>query len=662
MAVQATSEVVSLIRIKDLSLSFREKVVLNGIDWLIAEGSRIGLVGDNGVGKTTFLRLLAGEIVPDEGRVEWIGDPVVGYLPQDLIELGDDVVMDFLRKKAGLSSLSERLAEAERRISECEPGSRELARALFEHEELERDFSHRDGYAFEATASRVLRGLGFAPGDVSRRCTEFSGGWRMRLALASILLLRPDVLLLDEPTNHLDTESMEWLESWLRDHKGVMIFVSHDRRFLGKMATEIAELVRGEFTRYAMGYERYVVEREAARERKERAIEDQRERIERMQRFIERFRYKSSKASQVQSRIRQLEKMEIYETDSPARSVDIRFPEASRSGWAVLSARGLAKRYGTIEVFSGLALEINRGQRVALVGVNGAGKSTLLRLLSGEEAPDAGTVSLGHNVRQAYFSQESALNLNYSHTVWEEACRTGSALTETEKRNLLGSFLFSGDDVQKPIRVLSGGEKSRVALFKLLLSDSNFLILDEPTNHLDMKTRELFQQALLRYGGTLLIVSHDRSFLDDLVERVLEIRDGTLYDYSGNYSRFIEKREEMWAKERGEMGPLDRGIAEAHDESAPSDARERRRQEAKERNRLYRERKVYTDKLEPLEKRIEERESRRAEIDGKLCSPEVLADSSLVQRLMIERKSLDDALAADYETWEALTSALEAIG
>jgi ATP-binding cassette subfamily F protein 3 len=567
--------------------------------------------------------------------------------------------MDFLRESAGLSVLGERLAEAEALISESREGSSDLRRRLAEHEEIEREFSHRGGYEFEPTAAKVLRGLGFEPGDSERTCDEFSGGWRMRLALAAVLLKRPDVLLLDEPTNHLDSESMEWLEGWLRDHRGVMIFVSHDRRFLGKMAAEIAEIARGEVTRYSMGYERYVVEREEARARRERLASDQKERIEQIQRFVERFRYKATKAAQVQSRIRQLERMEVYETDTPQRSVNIKLPEAARSGHNVITAFGIAKRYGDREVFSRLDLEINRGQRVSLVGVNGAGKSTLLRVLSGVEVPDEGSVRLGHNVRFAYFSQESAQNLNYAHTVWEEACRTGSRVTEAEKRSLLGSFLFSGDDINKPVRVLSGGEKSRVALFKLLLSDSNFLILDEPTNHLDMNTREIFQRALLQYGGTLLIVSHDRFFLDDLANRVVEIRDGRLYDYPGNYSHFIAKREELMACAEGDAPPP-RGTEGACPD-APDDSRARRRSEAEERNRLYRKRKAFADRIALIEGRIEENEARRDEIDRSLCLPDVLSNSAAVQSLMIERKSLDESIASDYAKWEELGASMEAV-
>jgi ATP-binding cassette subfamily F protein 3 len=606
-------------------------------------------VGENGAGKTTLLRVLAGTSEPDSGTIEYDRGTDIGYLPQDLAELGSGSVMQFLSDSAGISSIRQRLSETEGKISQMREGALELKPALALHEKLERDFSHRGGYAFEAAAQKVLRGLGFVPGDSERPCGEFSGGWKFRIALAAILLRVPDVLLLDEPTNNLDTESMEWLEGWLSDYRGIIIFVSHDRRFLGGISTEIADLARGEITHYSMGYERYLVEKEAAAERLERTIEDQKERIEHLERFVERFRYKASKASQVQSRIKQLEKMEIYEREEPGKSVKIKFPEAPRSGYEVIRTRDLAQRYGSNEIFSGVNVEIHRGERVALVGVNGAGKSTFLRLISGVEPPSEGDVKLGHNVKLAYFSQESAQNLDYSHTVWEEASRTGSTMTEAARRNLLGAFLFSGDDIKKPVRVLSGGEKSRLSLFKLLLSDSNLLILDEPTNHLDMKTRGIFQDALLQYGGSLLVISHDRFFLDKFAERVLEIRDGRLYDYPGNYSWFIERRAQtLFAGTSG-------GVADTERESF----RERRRQKASERNRLYRMKKAFADKIKPLEAEITRNEARRAEIDDLLCNPETLSVSASVQKLMLERKEIEKLLTSNYKIWEELSAAME---
>jgi ATP-binding cassette subfamily F protein 3 len=534
--------------------------------------------------------------------------------------------------------------------------SMELRRLLSEHELLQRQFEAKGGFAFDIEAKQVLKGLGFHPSTDSKRFTsEFSGGWKMRIALAALLLSRPDILLLDEPTNHLDTESMEWLENWLRDYHGTIIAVSHDRRFLDKMVTSVAELAAGKITIYSCGYEKFLTEREERRARLEAEWEQQKEKIEDIQRFVERFRYKATKAAQVQSRIRQLEKMEITELEGPSKNVSFNFPEAPRSGLNVITCIDLAKKYGENTVFEGLDLTVQRGERVAIVGVNGAGKSTLMRLLNKSEAPSNGTVTYGLNVQRAFFSQESAQNLDYSHTIWQEVNNTGSKLLEGAKRNLLGAFLFSGNDIYKQVSVLSGGEKSRLGLLKMLLSESNLLILDEPTNHLDYSTKELFQKALLEYGGTIVIVSHDRAFLDDLVGRVIEIRDGKLYDYHGNYSWFIEKRACQLQTTENEKN------SEKKEYAAGDRAKEQKRLEAEKRNSLYQIRKAYLEELTPIEAAIEQDEKRKEEISAMLCDQEILADSAKVQSLMIELKEREMRLKENYPKWEDLAAKIEAV-
>lgn len=646
-----------LINICGLKLAFGEQAVFNKIDWQIMPKSKIGLVGANGAGKTTLLRVLAGVAEPDGGSVSLPTGSAVGFLPQDLVEIDDMPLLDYLRRQAGLERLSCELTAAERRMAELTPGSAELKWQLSAHERLQRQFDAKGGFGFEVEARQVLKGLGFYPEkDENRRTTEFSGGWKMRVALAALLLARPDVLLLDEPTNHLDTESMEWLENWLQSYSGTMLAVSHDRRFLKKIVTSVAELARGKIYIYKCSYEKYLMEREERRARLEAEHEQQKEKIGEIQRFVERFRYKATKAAQVQSRLKQLEKMEVTVIEGPSRSVSFKFPESPRGGLDVLTAKNLTKRYDDNEVFANVNLTIQRGERVALVGVNGAGKSTLLRLLNKTEEPSGGSVAFGLNVKRAYFSQESAQNLDYSRTIWQEVNSVGSKLLDGAKRNLLGAFLFSGSYVNKPISVLSGGEKSRVGLLKMLLSESNLLILDEPTNHLDFETRELFQRALLQYSGTVLIVSHDRAFLDDLVERIIEIRDGEIFDYKGNYSWFIEKRDE---RPLNQNSPKNDG--EPRTES-PERTKEDKRAAAKERNRIYREKKIVLDKLKPIETVIENAETRKAAISELLCDPEILADSRRVQVLMIELKSVGDNLAELYPQWETLSAQIEEIG
>lgn len=655
-----------MIEIKDLKVNFGEQEVLRGIDWFITPKSRIGLVGDNGAGKTTLLRVLAGG-ADHEGTITMPKGHAVGYLPQDLVEIKELPLIEYLKERAGLTELSRELAACEQRMSLLGENDPAVKGLLSEHERLQRLFESKGGFGFEVEAKQVLKGLGFAPErDAERLTSEFSGGWKMRIALAALLLSHSDIMLLDEPTNHLDTESMEWLESWLRDYRGTIIAVSHDRRFLDNMVTSVAELANGRINLYSCGYEKFLTEREERRARLEAEWEQQREKIDEIQRFVERFRYKATKARQVQSRIKQLEKMEITELEGPSKSVNFQFPESPRSGREVIRASGLAKSYGDHTVFRDVDLVIERGERVALVGVNGAGKSTLMRLLNQSEEPTAGTAELGLNVKKAYFSQESAQNLDYSRTIWQEVNNTGSKLLEGAKRNLLGAFLFSGDEIYKPVSVLSGGEKSRLGLLKMLLSESNLLILDEPTNHLDYGTKELFQKALLQYGGTILIVSHDRAFLDDLVSRVVEIRDGKLYDYPGNYSWFIEKRAGREAPvPAAKADPAEKLAAELRASAAEgrqeARTKEQRRAEAEERNRLYRAKKDFVERLAACEKEVADVEARKEEINGLLCSPEVLADSQRIQSLMIELKEKEETLKELYEEWEELSIKIEEI-
>lgn len=666
---------ITLIDIRGLRLAFGEKVIFNNISFQIADNARLGIVGSNGAGKTTLLRVLTGEVEPDDGTVERSRGLTVGYLPQDLVELEPVPVMEFLKHRAGVAEAEARLRETETRLAGAEPGSREMSALLDEHARLERRFEQQGGFAFESMALKVLHGLGFARDDPAARreglnvgcknCRDFSGGWKMRIAMAALLLSAPDVLLLDEPTNHLDTESMEWLEGWLRGHKGAVVAVSHDQRFLENTATQIADLERGTLTLYPCGYDRYLEEKQLNRERLEKSAEEQKRQIEKIEAFVTRFRYKATKAAQVQSRLKQLEKIEPIVLDGPAKGVRFRIPEAPASGWEVLKAENLSKHYDALDVFDGLSFTLNRGERTALVGVNGAGKSTLLRLLSGTEAPTSGTVKLGHNVKIAFYSQESAQNINYAHTIWEEARSAPSKLNDVERRGLLGAFLFSGEDIYKPVSVLSGGEKARLALYKLMLAETNFLVLDEPTNHLDPATRDVVERALLQYQGTLLIVSHDRHFLDVLAERVLELRGGRLYDYPGNYSWFLEKREAVaGTADTAEEGAgradafAGKGVAASIKEDR---SRAGRRLAAEERERVLSAARKIKKELAPLEKRIEEMEARQGEIDAALCDPDVLSDSGRVRALMVERSALEKELSAAWETWETLSSKLEAV-
>ena len=626
-----------MIDIKNLSLSFGEHVIFRSLNLQIKDNARIGIVGLNGAGKTTLLRVIMGEIEPDGGTIERSRGLTVGYLPQDLAELEPVPLMQYLKDKAGISVIEAKLRSVEERLSHSQENHDGL---LQEHSRLERRFEDSGGFAFEAMAMKVLHGLGFRKSDELKNCKDFSGGWKMRIAMAALLLSSPDVLLLDEPTNHLDTESMEWLEGWLRTHRGAVVSVSHDVRFLENTAENIADLEHGVITLYPCSYDDYISTKEQNRELQEKAFARQQSEIQRIESFVNRFRYKATKAAQVQSRIKQLEKIKRIEITQGSKSVKLSIPEAPQSGHEVLKVTGLAKSYDDLKVFDDVNFVITRGERVALVGVNGAGKSTLLRLLSLNEAPTSGTVKLGHNVKFSYYSQESAQNINYSNTVWEEARAVSSKLNDVERRNLLGAFLFSGDEIFKPASVLSGGEKARLALYKLMLEETNFLILDEPTNHLDQNTREIVERALLKYQGTLLIVSHDRHFLDSLAERVLEIRDGKLYDYPGNYSWFLEKREEAQIPEIQNVKTPVKAKLQKKDDNL---------REIRETKKL----------IAQHEKKISDYEERIQEIDGLLCQPETLSDSARIQSLMTERANIDKELKDLYSDWENLSLKLE---
>jgi len=659
-----------LIYLRDISLSFADRKIFDRMTWTITDRSRVGLVGDNGTGKTTLLRAILGIVDLDGGTVE-IPDRkrvTIGYLPQDLVELDPLPLLDYLRKKSGLAALEEEVMGCEETLSASAPDDPDHERLLKEYETAVARFNAKDGYAFAAQAKQILAGFGFRNSDFTKNCVDFSGGWKMRIMLAVILLSRPDIMLLDEPTNHLDTESLEWLESWLKDYPGTILTIAHDRVFLDKIVTVIAEIANRNITIYKGNYSYFLDEKERRREALKKEMELQRTEIKRIREFVERFRYKATKASQVQSRLKHLEKFNLLQQEGGGKTVTIRFPESPRSGKEVASIRRLSQVYGDLTVFHDLNFTLYRGEKAAVVGVNGAGKSTLSRILSGAEAPSAGEVRYGLNVKMAFFSQESALNLDYRRTIWDEVSAAGTRSNDQERRNLLGAFLFSGDDVYKEIAVLSGGEKSRLALLKILLTNTNLLILDEPTNHLDLKTREIFQNALLGYQGTILIVSHDRYFLDCLVGRVFELRDGVCHEYHGNYSYFIEKRREAPIAPASPPLPVEKPIAAPAEEQArkPKEeksrkTKEEKRQEAEERNRISQATSALKRDLTATEERIALLEAKKKGAEGVLCEPDIYRDPDRIRQLNQELTSVSTELEDLYYGWNDLSLRLEAM-
>jgi ATP-binding cassette subfamily F protein 3 len=527
---------------------FGPKLLFDSVDWMITPRDRIGLVGANGTGKSTLLRLLAGLEQLDHGTLSIAKGLTIGYLPQEGLTLSGRTVLDeAMSVFAPLKQLEQELHSAGEEIARADPASAGYAALAARYQRIEGELRTRDAYSVEARAAAVLHGLGFAKEDWRRATDEFSGGWQMRIALAKLLLEKPDLLLLDEPTNHLDLETRNWLESYLAAYPNAYVLISHDRYFLDVTVTKIVEIWNRRVHFYSGAYEKYLMEKQQRKEQLEAAYKNQRAKIEQLEEFIRRFRAQATKAKQVQSRIKELERIERIELDGnveEAATIHFAFPQPRASGRTVVEARGLAKSYGEKRVLAGVDLLIERGERIALVGANGAGKSTLIRLLAGADAPTEGELRFGHNVEPDYFAQDQFKALDAERRIYDDLAATAPTMRETELRSLLGCFLFSGDDAFKPFGVLSGGERNRYALAKLLVHPANFLLLDEPTNHLDLRAKDVLLDALRDYNGTVVFVSHDRYFIDKLATRVLEVGGGRVRSYPGNYEDYL------WRKQR----------------------------------------------------------------------------------------------------------------
>ena len=523
---------------------FGPKLLFENLDWMITPRDRVGLVGANGTGKSTLLKVLAGSESLDYGSLAVTKGTSAGYLPQDGLTLSGRTVFDeCLSVFDDVRAMETEMESLTRAMAELDHESGEYAAVADRFHLLENEFQTRDGYAIESQVGAVLQGLGFRKEDWARRTDEFSGGWQMRIALAKLLLQKPNLLLLDEPTNHLDLESRNWLEEYLAQYPFAYVLISHDRYFLDVTVKRIVEIWNKGVHFYPGNYEQFVKLKTERREQLEAAYKNQRERIEHLETFISRFRYQATKAKQVQSRIKELEKIERIEIPQEEQAIHFKFPQPQPSGRSVAEFKDVAKSYGPKEVFRNVSFVIERGDRIALVGVNGAGKSTLIKLLSGVDGPSSGAVYLGHNVEPDYFAQDQYKELDTSRRVLDDLETVAPLSSTTELRNLLGCFLFSGDDVFKPIGVLSGGERNRYALARMLLHPSNFLLLDEPTNHLDLRAKDVLLNSLQEFNGTVIFVSHDRYFIDKLATKVFEIVDGTLHVFPGNYEEFMLRKQ-----------------------------------------------------------------------------------------------------------------------
>jgi ATP-binding cassette subfamily F protein 3 len=556
-----------MIQLSSAGKRFGPKLLFEDLDWLITPRDRVGLVGANGTGKTTLLKVLARLEPLDYGEVTFAKGITSSYLPQDGLTLsGRTVLAECMSVFGDLLAMEQEMERLMGKIAELDPEGDEYQRVSERFHALDTEFQHRDGYSLEAQAGMVLGGLGFPQSDWRRRTEEFSGGWQMRIALAKLLLEKPNLLLLDEPTNHLDLEARNWLEEYLNDYPHAYLLISHDRFFLDVTVDKMVEIWNQRLHFYSGNYEKYLGEKTARRTQIEAAYKNQQERIQQLEVFINRFRYTATKAKQVQSRIKELDRMERIEIPLQEKAIHFSFPQPKPSGRTVAEFKQVAKSYGAKQVFREVSFTIQRGERVALVGVNGAGKSTLIKLLAGIEALSGGEYKRGHQVEVDYFAQDQYKELDADARLLDDLTRAApmSLSTQTELRSLLGCFLFSEDDVFKRIGVLSGGERNRYALARMLLRPSNFLLLDEPTNHLDLRAKDVLLDALAKYTGTVVFVSHDRYFIDKLATRVFEIGGGEVNAFPGNYEDYL------WRKEGKEIDLTLPGLPDLVGERTPS--------------------------------------------------------------------------------------------
>jgi ATP-binding cassette, subfamily F, member 3 len=538
-----------MLSLQNAGKRFGPRVLFTEANWLIRNSEKTALVGANGTGKSTLMKVLAGLESLDYGMMQQTRGMSIGYLPQEGLRLTGRTVFDeCLSVFDELRAMEGEIERAAAQMSELDHASAEYESAAERFSMLQERFHALDGYALDAQVGTVLTGLGFEKADWSRQVDEFSGGWQMRIALAKLLLAKPNLLLLDEPTNHLDLETRNWLEGYLHGYPFGYILISHDRYFLDVTIDRTVEIWNKRLTIFQGNFTKYLSQKDERRAQLQAAYKNQRDQIEHLETFISRFRYQASKAKQVQSRIKELEKIERIEIPEEEPIIHFKFPQPAPSGRMVVEAEGLGKSYGPKRVFSNARFSIERGDRVALVGVNGAGKSTLIKLLTGFELPNEGAIKLGHNVVSEYFAQDQYKVLDPEARMLEDISRAAVKVPESELRSLLGCFLFSGDDVFKKLGVLSGGERNRFALARILVSPSNFLLLDEPTNHLDMRAKEVLLDAIAAFSGTVVFVSHDRYFIDRLATRVIEVENGVISTYEGNYEDYLRKKEELAAR------------------------------------------------------------------------------------------------------------------
>ena len=649
-----------MIQLSSAGKRYGHKLLFEGADWLITNRDRIGLVGANGTGKSTLMKILAGLETLDYGSIVLAKGTSAGYLPQDGLSLsGRTVFTECMAVFTELRAMEQEMEDLTRKMAEVDHASAEYAQVADRFHRLEHEFCTRDGYAIEAQVGTVLTGLGFQKSDWTRNTEEFSGGWQMRIALVKLLLQQPNLLLLDEPTNHLDLEARNWLEEYLGKYPHAFVLISHDRYFLDVTVNRTCEIWNKRIHLYSGNYEKYLTQKTQRREQLIAAYTTQKERIEQLEVFINRFRYQATKAKQVQSRIKELEKIERIEIPHEEQTIHFSFPQPKPSGRIVAEFLGVAKSYGEKHVFSKANFMIEKSDRIALVGVNGAGKSTLIKLLAQTEPLSSGEYKLGHNVLVDYFAQDQYKELNPDARILEDLGEASPKSTETELRGLLGCFLFSGDDVFKRIGVLSGGERNRYALLRMLLHPANFLLLDEPTNHLDMRAKDVLLEALSKYTGTVVFVSHDRYFIDKLSTRVFEVGEGRVEVYPGNYEDYVWRKQggadllqqSMRPAETAQAPQPTNGNAVKTEVTTPEDPKS---EKTKRLNPIKR--KQMEDRFREIEEDIMRVETAISDCETSLLTF-VSADET--QRLTQELNSRREELQSLMTEWEDLGQALQ---
>ncbi len=630
---------------------FGPRVLFENADWLITPNERTALVGANGTGKSTLLKVLAGVESLDDGSLQRTRGMTIGYLPQEGLALkGRSVFAECLSVFAELRSMEQELETLSTKLAEFDPASAEYAAAADRFSHLDSHFRAHDGYALDAQVGAVLGGLGFSKHDWTRQTEEFSGGWQMRIALAKLLLQKPSLLLLDEPTNHLDLETRNWLEGYLHSYPNGYILISHDRYFLDVTVDKTIEIWNKGLHVYHGNYEKYLVQKTERRAQLESAHKNQREHIEHLEAFINRFRAQATKAKQVQSRIKELDKIVRIEIPVEEQAIHFSFPQPQPSGRTVVEVSDLAKNYGAKQVLQDVNFTIDRGDRIALVGVNGAGKSTLIRMLSGMEPPSQGTLRLGHNVTAEYFAQDQYKVLDGNARMLDDISNTAPRVGTTELRSLLGCFLFSGDDVFKPLGVLSGGERNRYALARILVSPANFLLLDEPTNHLDLRAKDVLLEAIAAFNGTVVMVSHDRYFIDRLASRIFEVESGHVHVYPGNYEDYLHRKEMLAAPQVHTNGAV--SLPAVKEPEAPAEAA------------AAKVRRLNPIKLKQMQDRCSFVEEEIPRVESSIASAEqslgVYESAEETQRLTQVLENLREQHASLSAEWEDLVTQLEA--